>query len=268
MVATPSRLTTGTRIAQRGNGMRQAFPRNKIIKLSLSVLLLSGITAGLAYSIWHAGEQTPPMGFILIATQTTILTGGSKSSLHAIHVRYQRSNGAFKEVTTYYRDDGTVDREDVVFGIPGRGVFRVGQKNQALDYLSAMQAERPRLSEAALAKDPHLVRMDSVLGYKTYVLRFPKQNGAGYTEVYVAPALQGVPIKVVTVWDRGIEVIEPTKIQLGEPPESIFAETPDWPVKYDLLRQKIQAAEKAGYPDVAQQMRQQLGQMQQRERER
>ncbi|HXF04564.1 MAG TPA: hypothetical protein VNM72_04020 [Blastocatellia bacterium] len=238
------------------------------MKLSLSLLLLSGVTVGLAYSIRHAREQTPPMGFTLIATQTFTLTGNSKSSLRAIHVRYQRSNGAFKEVATYYRDDGTVDREDVVFGMPGRGVFRVGRENQVLDYLSAMQAKRPKLSEDALAKDPHLVRVDSVLGYKTYVLRFPKQNGVGYTEVYVAPALQGIPIKVVMVWDRGVEVIEPTKIQLGEPPESVFAETPDWPVKYDLLKQKIQAAEQAGHPDVAQELRQQLGQMQQQKRER
>lgn len=53
-------------------------------------------------------------------------------------------------------------------------------------------------------------------------------------------------------------VIEATKIELGEPAASEFADLPNYPVGFDFYEAKIQIMESRGNHDLAEQMRQLL----------
>ena len=227
---------------------------------SVSIFLLGAMTAALAYSINHRHSPKPPSGFTMIQRQTFTPAEGGKPVLKADIQRYQKSDGSWVLMHTYYLPDGTFDKADKGFGQLGRGVFRVDENSKALSFLSPMAADQPIFSADAftehMRKNTRFSREEMVLGYKTLVLHSPGEEGA-YDEIYYAPELQGMIIKNVFAYPFGVEVIEPTSIALGEPPDSLFAK-PDYPVDYRHFEKKIEATEKAGNREVAEQLRQQL----------
>jgi len=238
------------------------FRRAKII--SLSVFLLGAATVGIAYSLAYARKPKPLPGFTMFSKQTLTLAESGETQLRGNIERYQKSDGSWALVNTYYLPDGTIYNRDKGFGQLGRGVFRVNEKSKLLSFLSPMSSKPNELSEddviAGLRKDPHFVREEDVMGYKTYVLRYPDAADPGYVENYLAPALHGLVIKSVSVMSIGVEVIEPVRIIPGEPSESVFGGMPDYPVNYEHFEKKIEATEKAGKREVAEEMRRQLQQ--------
>ncbi len=232
----------------------------KIFKiLAVTVFMAGVVAAGLAYTVKRAQGEHPAVGFYMASTQVFTPAGSGQPSLHATIERYQKADGSFKLVTTYYKPDGTVRRVDTCFGQAGRGVFQVDEKKRSLNFLSPMRDGAHVLTEAMMRQDPHVVRDETVLGYKTIVVRLPDSDGSGaYTELYGAPALQGQIIKSVDVSESGVTVIEPTKIVRGEPDAAVFEATPAYPVNYDLFEEKIKSVEEAGHSKAAEEMRRQL----------
>ena len=76
-----------------------------------------------------------------------------------------------------------------------------------------------------LREDPHFTREDYVMGYKTFVLRFPAKDHTEYREMFLAPELQNMPIKHVVVSKAGTETIEPMRIEIGDPEIRLWSET-------------------------------------------
>ncbi len=223
--------------------------------LAVAVFMAGLVGAGSAYTVKRAQGEHPAVGFYMASTQVFTPSGG-QPSLHATIERYQKADGSFKSVTTYYKPDGTVTRVDTGFGQVGRGVFQVDEKKQSLNFLSPMRDSAHVRTEAMMRQDPHVVRDETVAGYKTIVVRLPDSDGSGgYTELYEAPALQGVDIKMVFVSESGVTVIEPTKIVRGEPDAAVFEATPAYPVNYDLFEEKIKSAEEKGNSKAAEEMR-------------
>ena len=171
--------------------------------------------------------------------------------------RYQKSDGSWRLTTTYYNPDGTIRKVDTSFGQLGRGVFQVNEKAMRLNFISPMSPQTNIVSASDMRKDPNFVREDSVLGYETFVSRQSEEDGA-YAEVYRAPALQGMAIKIIFSSGAGTTVIEPTRIALGEPSETVFTAVPDYQVNYGDFENKIQAIEESGKHETAKQMRQEL----------
>lgn len=235
---------------------------NRFKTLSISIFLLGAVTAGYAYSMKLAQQRRAAVAFTMTSKQTATLVDGTAAG-GITEVRYQRSDGSWKLVRTYFGPDGKMLKEDIGFGQTGRGVFHVGKENKALQFLSQMEAQPINKVAYDRHKDEKFVREDIVLGYKTEVLRFTQDDGSGYTDEYFAPALQGLPIKSVTVNSRGTSVNEPTQIKLGEPPESEFTSLSDWPVKYDFYQDKIRTAEGRGEHETVKQMREVLQQQRQ-----
>jgi hypothetical protein len=182
--------------------------------------------------------------------------------LGAIKIRYQWSTGDWKQVTVYYNREGDVANTDTGFGVVGRGVFQVDKEKGALNFLSKSGGPIPPLSDQSLRQDPDFVQEDVVLGFKTYVSRL-QQSGSTYTEIHRTPELGDVSIKTVFASQHGVEVIEPLAIYIREPNRYLIESLPDYPINYDSLQRKIEAAERHGQLDVAEQMRQQLHSMQQ-----
>jgi hypothetical protein len=238
------------------------FRALKIFKiLAVAVFMAGVVAAGLAYTVKRAQGEHPSVGFYMASTQVFTPAGG-QPSLHATIERHQKSDGSFKSVTTYYKPDGTVRRVDTGFGQTGRGVFQVDEKKRSLNFISPMRDSAHVLTEAMMRQDPHVVRDETVSGYKTIVVRLPDSDGSGgYTELYGAPALQGEIIKSVSVSESGVTVIEPTKIVTGEPDAAVFAAVPAYPVNYDQFEEKIKSLEEAGNLKAAEEMRRRLQQL-------
>ncbi len=212
---------------------------SKTFKTLLMVVFILGLlTVGLAYTIRYARKPSAPVGFKMTSTQTYTPTGG-KARVTATVERFQKADGTFKSVYTYYNPDGSVQRTNSSFGQAGRGVFRVDEKSKTSTFLSPMPAKKPIFTEDILRSDPNFVREEIVLGYKTFVSRLPDDDSSDYTELYRAIDFQGLAIKMVDVSSGGTNVLEPTKIEIGEPDAKIF-EAPDYPINYEEYKQKTQ----------------------------
>ena len=227
------------------------FKRMRLI--SVTIFVMGTITASLAYAIDYTRR---PNGFAITSRQVHTPVDGAPVLVADIE-RYQKSDGSWRLTTTYYNPDGTIRKVDNGFGQLGRGVFQVNEKATHLNFISPMSPRAHVVSASDLRKDPNFVREDSVLGYKTFVSRQEEEDGA-YTEVYRAPALQGMPIKIVFSSEAGTTVIEPINIALGEPSNTVFTAMPDYQVNYEVFENKIQAVEESGKQETAKQMRQEL----------
>jgi hypothetical protein len=218
--------------------MKPSF--SKILRIvSILVFALGLITVAMAYGIRYSKKPHTAIGFKMNSTQTFTPAGGNPR-LSATIERFQKADGGYKLTNTYYNPDGSVQRTSSSFAQTGRGVFRVDENSKTLNYLSP-KSERPAITEDSLRKNPQFIREEDVLGYKTFVARIPDDDGsAGYTELYQAIALQGLIIKMVAVSDVGTTVIEPIKIEVGEPDARIFENVPNYPVNYTEYEQKIQ----------------------------
>ena len=227
------------------------FKRMRLI--SVTIFVMGAITASLAYAIDYTRR---PNGFTMISRQVHTPTDGAPVLL-ADKERYQKSDGSWRLITTYYNPDGTIRKVDNSFGQLGRGVFQVNEKARLLNLISPVSPQAHVVSASDMRKDPNFIREDFVLGYKTFVSRQPGEDGA-YAEAHRAPALQGMPIKIIFSSEAGTTVIEPTKIVLGEPSETVFTAMPDYQVNYLDFENKIQAMEESGKHETAKQLRQEL----------
>jgi hypothetical protein len=230
---------------------------DKFRVLSLVILVLGLATASLA--VWRL--RTPPVGqgFILHSKMTFTPANGGQTEIRGSRVRYQRSDGSFKQITNYVNPDGKPFRIDTLIGVLGRGVFEFTENDKTITFVSAMRSQIPPATETELRKiHHHNAPADAtVLGYKTLVVRLPGDRPDSYTDLYHAIDLQGFQIKTVSVSDAGTMIFEPTKIEASEPSAENF-DLPQLPISYERFEQKIKAMEESGQTDTAELMRQQL----------
>jgi hypothetical protein len=226
---------------------------HKLRVCALVLLGLGAVSASVAvYST--AKSHRNAQGFTLYSTMTTAM-GGTEAKTGS-RVRYQRSDGSFKQITTYYRADGTVSKTDILLGQPNRGVFAVDERAKSLEFVSGLSANSIVLAESDLhAGHRNVVREEKLLGYRVLVARVGDGNErAGYTELYHAPELMGFQIKTVAVTPAATLTIEPTRIVAGEPAARDL-EPPPYPVNYELYEEKIKTMEERGEVETARQMR-------------
>jgi len=241
----------------------RALTKFKLI--SVALLIVGLVSAAVAVSL-HRTNGTKfrhAKGFTLITKETTIPFVPHQplpdESTYSVTTRYQRSDGTWKQVRTYYNADGQVVMKDIGYGIPGSGVFRIDKARGELDFVSSM----PPIEKTSYVPiddghtQPNFLTDDSVAGYQTYVLRFTDQDG-GYTDFYKAPELDGHTIRKVTVSSLGESIAEPLQIKMGDPDNRVFAGLPNWLVNYDHFKEKISVMEEAGKHEAAQALRRDL----------
>jgi len=179
-------------------------------------------------------------------------------------VRYQRSDGTFKEVTKYFSYKGKLVKKDLLIGIPGQGVFALHDPKGPLVFLSSFPANIPLTADPGGHSHRNFLRDDVVQGHPVYVLRFHEEDGTIFDD-YVAPDLDGQVLKTVSDSPGGCSVREVTELVEGDPDNSVFGPPPSLLVSYDLFKWKIAQAEEAGNHEVAEGMRQMLNEQISRE---
>jgi hypothetical protein len=240
----------------------------KIRLLSISLFVVGVVSGAVAYSLQRAnGIKLRPAKAFTIVTKETITLNDPKQAQpgqadYVLTMRYQRSDGAWKEEKLSYNSRGEVLKKNTSFGMPDRGVFQVEEGQRKLNFLSSMPPSEVTSSVAITDghDDPRFSKDEMVLGYKTYVLHYSVDEDGSYEDEYYAPDLDGYPIRTVKVSPHASSITEAIKIVFGEPDESVFSSLPDWTVNYDHFEKKIQAMDDDGQQETAQALRQDLAQ--------
>ncbi|HEX5703136.1 MAG TPA: hypothetical protein VFX97_08055 [Pyrinomonadaceae bacterium] len=205
-----------------------------------SVLLGSGVILSMAATGFIVAKVSPvpaPAQGFTVHTRDIVDPGdGRPTFIAATSIRYQKADGSWRQDRTYMNG-----RTDVGFKLAGKGVFRVDEGNKKLDYLSS--ADQNHFHEDRARQDPGFVREETILGFKTFVVRKELAATGEITEYYICPALQGYMMKVVIKSKSGwTNTFEATKVELGDPPEHLFTSLPNYEVDYENFKQKRAAA--------------------------
>jgi hypothetical protein len=238
------------------------------IKLASIAMLIAGlVSVALAYSLKQGNsvKLRHAKGFTIVTKESVTMNDPTIQAQpgqadYVITARYQKSDGTWKEVRSAYKSSGKVLRENITFGIPGRGVFQVDKDRGVLSFISQM----PPKEETSYVpindghNHPRFSRDAVVQGYNTYVLHYVVAEDGSYEDEYYAPDLDGYPIKSFKFAPYGSSVTEAIQITLGDPDESVFGSLPNWFVDYDRFQKKIQAIEEDGHHETADAMRREL----------
>lgn len=233
--------------------------------LSIAIFILGLVSAAFAFSLRQTNGKKPRhrKGFTVITKETAILINGGRQLVPEIfqytRIRYQRSDGAWKDVRVARDATGKLQRKDITVGVPGQGVFKVNRNQATLDFLSSMQPSdvTSYVPTKNWYRDPHFLKDDWVQGYQTHVLRFPDPEG-GYVDMYFAPELDDALVRRVDVMPAGVAVEELFEVKFGEPDENSSGMLPGWLVKYDQFKQKIASLEESGQHQTADALRREL----------
>src|ERR1051325_8334612 len=218
-----------------------------------TVFVLGLVSMGVALVINHKRVKAP-MAFKLVMSQRFVQSDG-RSILQAEITRFQRGDGSYCQVTTRYNEDNSIAGTTRVFGVVGRGVFGVNDREQKLIFQSAKRHAFHEMNEEALRKDPGYVGEDTILGYR--VLGQKSEDASDLT--YLAPDLGGIPLKLINYnLDGSYTIIEAQKIELGEPSEREFGAIPSYAVDYSVYERQIAAMENQNQHQLANDMRQVL----------
>ena len=230
--------------------MRSIFTAAVALAGLLGAFALSG-DAYQAMGASGAAPETSYPAFTLISSRTVTHSNGQTLRRSQVQ-RSQRSDGTYKLVQTFYLADGGKERVQTYFGFIGLGVFRLDEAGRRLVF-TGPQIEEPIVDiEQFLHDHPQFAREESVAGIRTIVWRQPGEDGPeDFFEEYRAPSLGGLVIKTVRASGREREVFEPTTIQMGEPPASLFSELLSYPSDYSFYERRVQEAEKYNEPDAA-----------------
>jgi len=241
----------------------RSFTRLKLI--SITVFILGLVSAALALSLHQTNGKKlrQRKGFTLVTKQISILNSNTKNGLPVVSqsttIRYQKSDGTWKQVRTYSDANGKVVKKDIGVGIPGQGVFKLNKGQATLEFLSSMPpkevASYVPITDGHM--DPSFLKDDWVQGYQAYAVRFLDPDG-GYVDLYFAPELDNELVRKVSVSPSGAAVEELLEVKPGNPDERAFGSLPKWLVNYDLFKQEIATMEERGNHETAEAMRRQL----------
>ncbi len=206
------------------------------------------ISASARYYGGAASETTYP-AFTLIGSRTITRPDGRTFRRSRVR-RFQRSDGIYRLEQTSYAAGN--ERVQTYFGFIGLGVFRLDEAGRRLIFTGPLIEESIPDIEQFLRTNPAFAGEETVAGIRTIIWRQPGEDGpADYFAEYHAPSLGGLVIKTERVSGGEREVFEPTEIQTGEPPSSLFSELFSYRNDYSYYEQRVQEADKRQHPDAA-----------------
>jgi hypothetical protein len=236
--------------------------------LSVGMLIAGIVSVAIAFALPQVkGGKRRAKGFTIVSKETIKLNDSkmqsrSQQADYVMTIRYQKSDGSWKEVITAYKANGNVLKETMSFGIPGEGVYQLNKSSGELDFLSAMPTKE--VTSYVMVSDghqhPQFLKDDVVQGYKTYVLHYEIDKDGSFMDEYYAPDLDGYPIRAMKVSPHGVSVTEAVEITFGDPDEKVFASLPKSKVNYDHFKKKMAALDQEGSREAAATMQRELEQ--------
>jgi len=196
-------------------------------------------------------KPTHGVGYTLLTRRTFYPTNGDPV-LRELTSTFHSATGAFRSVTTYFHQDGSV-RTTSGFNLPDVGLFHLDRDGKKLVFLSS-GSQPEEVTEDVLKRRKGFEREETIAGYHTLVFR----SNDGETEFWVAPALGGDFLKIKEKKNNGVIVMEAVQVVLAEPDKSVVDVGVRLPVSFDFFERKIDAAKKQGSTAVAVELQQRL----------
>lgn len=242
--------------------------KKRITYLAIGVFVMGLASTAVGFYVRHRRHQSAQVTpFSMTSTQRYFRVGQNKPVLRATIKRFQRGDGTWKEITTYYSESGSAEGSAVTVGITDRGVYKVSDEKHKLFFLSPKYHSSHDVSADIMRQNGNFARDDVVLGYPVIVQRTPSGDETGYTEFYLAPSLGGTLLKQqVMHTDGSFSIIEAEEIKLAEPSDAEFGSLPDYPVDYAIYERMINDADRNGKSELASTMRKVLAEQKSRPR--
>ena len=229
--------------------------RRRTLYLAVGVFLLGIATTAVGFYVRHRRQKELSVtAFSMSSTYQIFKVGVSKPLLNARIKRLQRSDGTWKEMTTYYSESGATEGQTTILGITGRGVFKINDEKQRLFFLSPKYHAVHEVNAEQMRSSGQFVRDDVLLGYPVVVQRTPGGDG-GFTEFFLAPSLGGTLLREMDRnRDGSFALIDADEITLGEPTDADFGPVPNYVVDYTVYERFIRDAGTNGQVDLARKM--------------
>lgn len=216
---------------------------SKIKWLSISFFLIGLVSV---FAVFGYRNVTPAFSTKEVKVsyrETSQSEGDSSPVLQTTKYRLERADGSWKETTNSYAEDGTIYRSYDTFGIVGQGVYTVDARNNQLKFVG--NYSKPHVfSEEGFKSQPSYAGESEVAGFRALIQK--SANGDRVDEVYIAPDLDGLLLKIKTTKGKDTLTLEATEIKIEPVTDKEFGLLPDYPVNYDSIKIKNKAVEKAG----------------------
>ncbi|MDX2041979.1 MAG: hypothetical protein SF097_12055 [Acidobacteriota bacterium] len=219
--------------------------------ISLSVVLVTMILFLAEYAVRKGdARQYIPRGYQVI-TKTSWHPVGMPPVLNSIDVRWVNSEGEWKRIS--YPASG---KSPKVLLSSKSGVFRVNVQAEELQLLREYSDPNIKLrSVEGIKSIPGFHREDSLLGYKTYVIKKiigGKDNVS--VEFHISPEVGHIPLKAIIHRDAGDAVTEAISLTYMDVGADVISK-PDLPVKLDFLNREIERYDEKGLREDADSLR-------------
>lgn len=185
--------------------MRRKVPT---LLASLIIVFLTGVDA--------MGQQPQKYPSYTLETRYTEYDHKGEIFRGSSYIRYQSSTGEWRVVHKFAGEEvATIYRR-------GSGVYKSSSRTMRMLRDMDHAPGCPIRTREELRADPKFTRTEEVLGFTAYVLRDSPTENIVRSEHYFVPELGGgTPVKQVRSFKHGAKVvIEPVRVQLGEPEPS------------------------------------------------
>lgn len=189
------------------------------------VILVTLFVGGLATRRVLMRSSGPPRpAYTLNSTATQYYPDGTARPLF-VETMYMSATGNWHDIKQY----ASGMRTDT-FGALGSGVFAQREGEGKLHFLSGYDSPRPIITADRLQRNSNLMRIETVLGYSTYVTKASNDSG---TEFYQAPIIGGADLKLIDRSDTSTLVVEPNSLVFGEPDPALLKMPSGLPINYE-----------------------------------
>ncbi len=191
-------------------------------------VFLGGSAAMLVGRHRASASISVPVGYAKVSKMMNYPSAG-KPTLTSMRFRYQSRTGAFRQIVTNFKPDGTV-WTSILFSVPGKGTFQSSADNQKVTYVSFAPEHPAAYAEALARRRPEFLREERVAGYRVLVMH-SGSNGSGTTsEFWEAPELNGEPLRAVFTTKAGVVQEETIQVVPGEPDRALYFQDVTLPV--------------------------------------
>ena len=212
---------------------------------ALLVLLLSSIVLVQYVNSRVENRTYPARDYILHRVETKYSVNSSPESFAYI-TSWVKASGDTKTLFIRRKSDGTPVVDYILANEDGQFEYESGASSIRLLHSNKDPDRDKRRSPQYHLTSPQYTRTEKVLGFDAYVLKSEVDETGGYSEIYFAPEVDALPIKIVTVNGNGSKVVdEAVKVEFLPLPQDMFV-TPPLPIDFSFIERQIAEREKAG----------------------
>lgn len=201
----------------------------KFRQFSIIVLVFGFLTLTFSFYSTQKSQNISQDIKVTYKQQTIFKDGTAPQQLISNIVRLRKADGSWKEIITDFDENGSPKGTRVQYAINGRGLFKISEKQKKLFLVADRPGPPAAFSADSMKKQPNFIKEDSLVGYKTIILR-DGSDEINYTEKHYAPDLNGLLLKWIDANAEYTNLLEAVEVKIETITPEDFGELPDYPI--------------------------------------